>query len=73
MKPPPLIPVQSTNIQSLGFDKNGLWVRFMGGALYRYPMASKQLFDDGLKAESVGGWFRDKVRGKLEHLKVDDA
>lgn len=70
MKHPEMTPVQSSNLQSIGYDDNGLWVRFTGGGLYRYPMASRQLYEDGLKAESAGRWFRDHVRGKLEHLKI---
>lgn len=71
MKLPTLTPVKSSNIQALGWNDDGLWVRFHGGALYRYPMATKKLYDDAFKVESVGAWFRDNVRGKLEHLKID--
>lgn len=73
MKVPTLTSVQSSNIQSVGFGNHGLFVRFAGGALYHYPDAPKAVHDEMLKAESIGGFFRDKVRGKFNHRKIDDA
>lgn len=71
MKPPKLTPVESSNIDSMGHSKDGLFVRFKGGGLYRYPECPKTVYDEGLKAESVGVWFREKVRGHYEHKKHD--
>ncbi len=67
-----MIPVKSSNIQSLGWsDQTGLAVRFSGGSLYTYRDAPKKIFDDMLQAESVGAAFRDHVRGKYKHVQHD--
>lgn len=71
MKQPALVKVQSSNIEAMGHDSRGLFVRFSGGALYSYPAVPKDLYDEGLKAESPGKWFRDKVRGQFAHVKHD--
>jgi hypothetical protein len=72
MKKPALTPVQSSNIDAVGFDNYGLHVRFKGGGLYSYPDAPKALHDEMLRAESVGSFFRANVSGKFVHKKHDD-
>lgn len=71
MKPPAMTPVKSRNLQSIGYSNDGLFVRFNGGGLYQYPDAPRSVYEEGLKSESPGNWFRDAVRGKFEHKKYD--
>src|SRR5262245_962212 len=49
-------PVTSTNVVSVGFcpDRKCLDVEFKGGAVYRYEDCDQALFDDLMKAPSVG-------------------
>ncbi len=72
MKKPTLTPVKSSNIDAIGFGNDGLFVRFKGGSLYRYPAAPKSLYENMLKAESVGSFFASNIRGTYHHLPVDD-
>lgn len=72
MKMPAMVPVKSSNIQSVGHSNHGLFVRFAGGALYRYPDAPKHVFDELVQADSVGRAFQAKVRGKFTHMAVDE-
>ena len=71
MKVPKLTPVKSSNIQSVGHNDYGLFVRFAGGGLYSYPGAPKSLYDQMVEAESVGKFFRAKVSGKFAHRQHD--
>lgn len=71
MKPPKLTPVESSNIDALGYNDAGLWVRFKSGGLYRYPKCPRTIYDDGLKAPSVGQWFRSAVMGTFKHETVN--
>ena len=68
---PAMKKVESSNIEAIGHDHRGLVVRFKGGGVYRYPEADAAVHDEMLKAESIGGFFRDRVRGKFNHQKVD--
>lgn len=70
MKHPTLQPVKSSNLQSVGFDDRGLWVRFAGGGLYQYKDAPKAVYDEILAAESPGKVFREKAR-HLTHIRHD--
>ena len=73
MKLPAMVDVKSSNIQSLGYDNRGLFVRFIGGVAYHYPEAPKILFDELVQSESVGKEFSAKVRGKFTHRRLEDA
>lgn len=70
MTPPKLTPVQSSNISALGY-KDGMWVRFNGGTLYRYPEVPMDRFQEAFQVESVGRWFAQNIRGKYQHEQVD--
>lgn len=66
-----LTPVKSSNIEAIGHHGGDLHVRFVGGTTYRYKGVPVDLHSQMLEAESVGGFFRDKVRGKFVHVKQD--
>ncbi len=72
MKVPTLTPVQSSNIQAVGYSNQGLFVRFIGGGTYHYPDAPKSVFDEMVKSDSVGRYFAHKIRGTFRHRPVDD-
>ena len=71
MKVPELIPVKSSRIQALNHKDGALFVRFIGGALWKYDGVSHETFLEGLAAESIGKWFRANVTGKHLHRKLD--
>jgi hypothetical protein len=67
MKVPTLTPVESSNIQKIGYGDNRLFVQFQGGKTYSYPGAPKKLHDDMLKSDSVGRFFGTISSGKFPH------
>lgn len=71
VKLPEMKPVQSSNIQSLGHDGRGLFVRFNGGGLYQYPDVPVDVYQSAFEAPSVGSWFSGAIRGRYEHKKLD--
>lgn len=60
---PALTPVKSSNVEAIGHSGDRLFVRFIGGKLYSYPGVPEAVYRQGLAAESIGTWFRQKVRG----------
>jgi hypothetical protein len=67
-----MVPVDSSNIHSVGFDpeQKVMRIQFIGGGLYEYsgPTAEKA-FNDLLAAESKGKHFTKHIRHDPE-LKV---
>jgi len=58
-------PVTSTNIVSVGFcpDRNCIEVEFKSG-VYRYHDCDQTLFDDLMKAKSVGKFVHANLKSK---------
>jgi hypothetical protein len=54
--------VESSNIQAVGHDGSALYVRFVGGALYRYRTAGADLHAALLASASPGKFFHRKIR-----------
>lgn len=71
MKVPHLTPVKSSNLQSVGYDHRGLFVRFQGGTTYHYADVPKSVFEELVKADSPGRTFQSLIRGKYVHRQVD--
>lgn len=75
MKMPKMVPVRSSNIQSLGHDGKNLVVRFNGGTLYRYAGVPTDVYQAGLEVAeeggSVGSWFSGAIRGRYNHVQID--
>jgi hypothetical protein len=54
--------MKSSNIDSIGHDGTALYVKFHGGATYRYRTVDRNLFDELMKAESAGRFFHQYIK-----------
>lgn len=63
---PPMAPVQSSNLHSVGHDDKALYVQFlvkgMPGPVYRYPTCGREHYDALVKADSPGRYHLDRIR-----------
>ncbi len=61
-----LTPVESSNIDSIGFcpDRKCIAVKFKNGGLYHYPDCTQEMFDDLKSAKSVGQHFAANLKGR---------
>lgn len=58
----PRTPVESSNIKSIGFDKNTLQVEFTNGAVYNYTPITEDCYKELMSAESKGEYFYQNIR-----------
>lgn len=67
-----MIPVESSNIESAGYQKKEqkLTIRFKGGSTYQYMKVEKEIFDGLMEAGSPGKFFHAKIRGKHTFKKL---
>lgn len=70
---PKMTGVESTNIEAVGHDGNHLFVRFKGGAVYRYPYVSSDHHVMMLAAESPGGYFHQHIKSKHKGEKLAEG
>ncbi len=69
-----LKPVVSSNIASIGFDKekNRLCVQFQSGKCYEYTGVPPETFVDVITAESTGKAFNKLIRnGGFEYKQIE--
>lgn len=67
-----LIKVKSTNIDRIGYDKDNktLYVLFKGQATYTYQDVPEDIYNEFLKAESIGKFFHTNINKKFKFEKV---
>lgn len=62
---------RSSNVESVGWLNDSLYVKFQHSkSLYRYDGAPKSVYEDALKAESIGKYIIANVKDKYKVAKV---
>jgi hypothetical protein len=61
-----MLPVQSSNIEAIGFnDESGtLYVQFHGGSTYSYANVPAEVVQGLIGAASKGSYFAQKIKNK---------
>lgn len=72
MPMPPMTPVESSSLASVGFDAsvNELTVSFHNGTVYRYFQVPGSIHRALLAAPSVGRTFNETVRDRYPNRKL---
>lgn len=73
MSGPPMIQLESSNIDKIGYDaeRKALRVQFKSGGVYDYEDVEPDVFTAFAKAESPGKFFYKEVRNKYEFSKLN--
>jgi hypothetical protein len=63
--------VQSSNIQSVGYDEttSTLFVKYTSGT-YKYDNVDKKVYDDLLTSTSKGRFMNENIKGQYTYSKV---
>lgn len=64
-----MIKVDSSNVKSIGWDKDQLYVEYSGGT-YIYENVAKEVFDKLMLAESKGKFMVSEIKGKYNYKKL---
>lgn len=67
------IPVESSNVASIGYEAGVLEVGFKGGAVYRYANVTRQDYEHLIAAESKGSYFARAIKPHYAATKVEPA
>ena len=75
MPDPTMVPVESSNIESIGYDQPGrtLHVKFKGSGLYKFGGVSEAEHKLLMAAPSKGKHFRQHIQGKYHPVKAEIA
>ena len=66
-----MVPVCSSNIQSVGYDQGNLLVDFKNGRRYVYHGVSLALFNGLVHAPSVGKFFDQSIKNRYPCDRLD--
>ena len=64
------IPVQSSTLQSIGFENGVLEIQFHNGGLYQYFDVPAQIHQALISAPSKGKFFAQNIRGVYRYARV---
>lgn len=64
-----MIPVKSSTIKAIGHDGTDLHVEFVHGGKYTFHNVPAKLFNEMLKAPSVGKYFHGRIKGQHKFSK----
>jgi hypothetical protein len=64
------VPVESSSIESVGYEKNVLEVRFRNGGLYQYFDVPEETLVLLMRAGSKGAFFNQSIRGRYASRKL---
>lgn len=68
-----MIPVQSSNVESVGYDAQSeiAYVRFLNGSLYIYKGVPQWAFDGLLNAPSVGSYLHRNYKNMYPYERIE--
>lgn len=66
-----MIPVASSQIKSVGYTSDTLYIEFNKGTVYSYDKVPETIFEALKAAESVGKYFGSEIKGKFDYAKTD--
>ncbi len=64
------IPVESSNLATVGFENGVLEIEFKHGGVYQYFNIPESVFLDLLKADSKGTYHNKYIKGHYQYAKI---
>lgn len=67
-----MIPVSSSNIESIGYDEQNeqVYIRFLNGSLYVYKGVPLREFEDLLNAPSLGSYLHRNYKNVYPYERI---
>jgi len=65
------VPVESSSIDSIGYENEVLEVRFRNGGLYRYFLVPELMYELLMQAPSKGRFFNQNIRSRYEGVRLE--
>lgn len=65
-----MIPVASSNLNSVGYENGTLYIAFNSGGLYSYSNVPENVFHELLNASSKGKYFHAYINGHYAYTRI---
>ena len=72
MERTPVVRDKASHVKSVGFDAatGTLEIEFSSGAMYDYAGVPQELYEEFVKAESLGSFVATRIRGAFEYRRL---
>lgn len=65
--------LESSNVESVFHDRDVLYVKYKGGACYRYTGVPAAVYDNLMLAESKGSFVNKEIKGAYDYELIKDG
>lgn len=65
-----MIPVSSSNIQSIGYENGTLYIAFHSGGLYSYSGVPENVYQSLMAADSHGKFFHAYIKNAYPYQRI---
>lgn len=65
-----MTPVVSSNVDSIGYENETLYVRFKNGSLYLYENVPSYQYDALMSASSKGSYLAQNIKGHYSYARI---
>ncbi len=65
-----MVPVISSNIDSIGYESGTLYVRFNSGGLYAYSEVPESVYNGLMNASSKGSYLARYIKGSYAYHRM---
>ena len=64
------IPVQSSNIESIGWEDNILEIEFHSNSVWQYIDVPSHVYEELMSSSSIGSFFARNIKGVYREIKI---
>lgn len=65
-----MVPVSSSDLESVGYEYDTLYIRFKSGGLYAYYNVSADVYNALMQAASKGKFFHVYIKNMYRYRKI---
>ena len=65
-----MVPVESSNLSSVGYQGGTLWISFHSGSLYEYTGVPLSVYQGLMAADSHGKYFHAHIRNVYPYRRI---
>ena len=66
-----MIPVSSSNLDSVGYMSDSLYIRFRDGSLYVYKNVPLGVYISLMASESRGSFLHQNIMGRYQYQRIE--
>jgi len=63
--------VKSSNIDSVGYENENLYIQYQSGAIYKYKNVPKVIYESLMDSDSKGRYMNSSIKTKFEYERLN--